>query len=89
MASATTQVEDTVADLGDKTKCETSRGDCTREVEWYITIPCCGHQGPLCDLHAREGMDEWNSPAIVMGLFAYECGYCGADPMQRPTWREI
>lgn len=89
MGSATAEMEETVVDLDDHVKCKTSRGDCPREVAWYITLTCCGYQGPLCNLHAQEGMDEWDRPSIVAGLFAYECGYCGSDPMPRPVWREI
>lgn len=86
----TETVEAPVVNLNASVACNTDRViSCPNEVEFYVTLACCGEQSPLCDMHAKQGMDEWDRPAVAMGIATFTCGYCHASPMPRPTWRRI
>lgn len=86
----TQAVESPVVDLNATVACATDRAKgCPNKVEFYVILSCCDEQSPLCGPHARQGMAEWDKPAVVMGIATFICGYCNASPMPRPKWRKI
>jgi hypothetical protein len=86
----TETIEALTVDLNATVECATTRAvNCPNDVEWYSVTICCDKQVALCDVHAKQGMAEWDDPLIRIGFLSFTCGYCNAAPMPRPTWRKI